>query len=141
MSASQELASGLASSSVGQSLLYSNNPILSRMMAPPAFEGEEIVALGYRLLPHKTSKGYEVLPFSVVSHVNGTAVRNLAHLVELLRDAKGEFLTIDLAGIGPPLVFRRAEVLKATDDILSDEGVRKQYSDDLESVWRGKESK
>ena len=64
-------------------------------------------------------------------------MRNLAHLVELLRDAKGEFLTIDLAGAGAPLVFRREEVLKATEDILSDEGVRKQYSDDLESVWHG----
>ena len=52
--------------------------------------------------------------------------------MELLRDAKGEFLTIDLAGASPPLVFRREEILKATEDILSDEGVRKQYSDDLE---------
>jgi hypothetical protein len=63
------------------------------------------------------------------------AVRNLAHLVELLRDAKDEFLTIDLAGLAAPMVFRRDEALKATDDILSDEGIRKQYSDDLEKVW------
>ena len=34
-----------------------------------------------------------------------------------------------------PLVFRRAEVLQATEDILADEGIRKQYSDDLENVW------
>ena len=33
----------------------------------------------------------------------------------------------------------REEVLKATEDILSDEGIRKQYSDDLEGVWHPKE--
>ena len=42
------------------------------------------------------------------------------------------FLTVDLAGSSPPVVFRRQEILDATDEILSDEGVRKQYSDDLE---------
>ena len=48
-------------------------------MDPPAFAGEEIVTLGYRLFPHTTSKGYTPDPFSVVTHVNGTAVRNLVH--------------------------------------------------------------
>ena len=47
----------------------------------------------------------------------------------------GEFLTIDLAGRAPPIVFRREESLKATEDILSDEGIRRQFSDDLETVW------
>ena len=57
----------------------------------------------------------------------------------MIRNAKDEFLTIDVAGTGSPMVFRREEIFKATDEILSDEGVRKQYSDDLESVWhRGK---
>jgi hypothetical protein len=36
------------------------------------------------------------------------------------------------------LVFRREEVLKASEDILSDEGVRKPYSDDLEDVLHPK---
>jgi S1-C subfamily serine protease len=135
MSASQELSGRLAAGAGATVLMAAKNPLLSRGMDTPAFEGEEIVMLGYGLLPHKTSKGYTPPPFSVVSHVNGTAVRNLAHLVELLRDAKDEFLTIDLAGLAAPMVFRRDEALKATDDILSDEGIRKQYSDDLEKVW------
>jgi S1-C subfamily serine protease len=134
MPAYQDVACYLPSSLV----MYTRSPLLSLVMAHPSFEGEEIVTLGVGLLPHKTSKGYTVSPFSVVTHVNGTAVRNMRHLVTLLRDAKGEFLTIDVAGDCPPLVFRREEVLKATEDILSDEGVRKQYSDDLEDVWHPK---
>jgi hypothetical protein len=136
MAASQDLTVRLAASSWASMLMMQESPLLSRDMDQPAFEGEEIVTLGYGLLPHKTSKGYTLSPFSVVSQVNGTPVRNLAHVVELLRDAKGEFLTVDVAGASPSLVFRREEILKVTDDILSDEGVRKQYSDDLESVWR-----
>ena len=34
----------------------------------------------------------------------------------------------------PPMVFRRDEVLKATEDVLSDEGLREQDSSDLENV-------
>ena len=123
----------------GVRMAMSKSPLLPRRLAHPAFEGEEIVTLGYGLLPHKTSKGYTPPAFAVVERINGTAVRNLVHPVELLRDAKGEFLTVELAGAAAPLVFRRGEMPTATEEILSDEGIRKQYSDDLESVWhRGK---
>jgi S1-C subfamily serine protease len=137
MPASQELAQQL--SGYGAAFfLAAKNPMLGRTLDVQSVPGEEIVTLGAKLLPHKTSKGYNVQPFSVVTHVNGTAVRNLVHLVELLRDAKGEFLTIDLAGLAGSLVFRRQEALAATEDIIGDEGIRKQYSDDLEGVWHGK---
>jgi S1-C subfamily serine protease len=134
--ASQELALGV--SSWGASLAKARNPLVARVVDHPAFEGEEIVTLGMGLLPHKTSKGYELPPFSIVSRINGVAVRNLAHVVEIIRDAKEEFLTVEIAGENVLLVFRRAEILAATDDILSDEGIRKQYSDDLEAVWHAK---
>ena len=140
MPASQDLIHRLDNVVWASMLTMTRSPLLARAMDHPAFAGEEIVTLGYGLLPHKTSKGYRLPPFSVVTHVNGTAVRNLAHLVELIRDAKDEFLTVDLAGSSPPVVFRRQEILDATDEILSDEGVRKQYSDDLESVWHRDES-
>jgi hypothetical protein len=140
LSASQELAGGMTRASGGwiRMMAMAENPLLARLMDKPAFAGEEIVTLGYGLLPHKTSKGFSPPPFSVVSRVDGTPVRSLAHLVALIRDAKGEFLTIDLAGNSGPLVFRREEVLKATDEILADEGIRRQYSEDLEGVWRPK---
>jgi len=127
-----------ASSTWNQLMMVLKSPLLMRIMDQRAYDGEEIVTLGQGLLPHRTSKGCRVLGYSVVTHVNGAAVRNLAHLVELLRDAKGEFLVIDLAGRSPPLVFRREETLKATDEILSDEGIRKQCSDDLEKIWHAR---
>ena len=133
--ATQDVAARFASSAVGAMYTtYYKNPILPRLLDQSSFAGEEIVALTH-LLPHKTSKGYSLPAFSAVSRVNGTQVRNLAHLVELLRDAAGEFLVVELTGPTEPLVFRRAEVLQATEEILADEGIRKQYSDDLENVW------
>ena len=111
MTASQELAGAMSRTGAA------STPLVARQFDPPAFPGEEIVVLGARLLTHKTSKGYKPTPFSVVTRVNGTAVRNFVHLVELLRDAKGEFLTIDLYGYSSPLVFRRSEMAEATEEI------------------------
>jgi S1-C subfamily serine protease len=140
MPASQDFALRVAGVYAGAlRMAMSKSPLLPRVLAHPAFAGEEVVTLGPALLPHKTSKGYTPPPFSVLDRINGTAVRNLVHAVELLRDAQGAFLTIDLAGATAPLVFRRDEMSRASEEILADEGIRKQYSDDLETVWhRGK---
>jgi S1-C subfamily serine protease len=139
MQATQEQLFAMTASPVWRITLgMVKSPLLARQVDRRAFDGEEIVTLGHSLLPHRISKGYRGLGYSVVTHVNGTAVRNLAHVVELLRDAKGEFLTIDLAGRSPPLVFRREEALKATDEILADEGIRRQCSEDLEGIWRAR---
>ncbi len=128
----QDLAGPISSYALYTS--FYRSPLAPRLFKPPAFAGEEIVALT-TLLRHKTSKGYSPPAVSVVAKVDGTKVRNLAHLVELLRDAKGEFVTVECVGPVEPLVFRRAEDVAATEEILSDESIRKQYSDDLEAVW------
>ncbi|MBN1908417.1 MAG: trypsin-like peptidase domain-containing protein [Pirellulales bacterium] len=117
---------------------FKKNPILRRQFDPPAFAGEELVMLAHELLPHRISKGYEGTLLPVVDQINGTKVKNLAHLVELIRDAKGEFLTITFQGRYPPMVFRRQALLDATEDILSDEGIRNQCSPDLKPIWEGK---
>ena len=133
--ATQDVAARVAGSSSGA--MYTTvlkSPLVPRLLDQPSFAGEEIVALTH-LLPHKTSKGYSPPPFCTVSRVNGTKVRNLAHLVELLRDATGEFLVVEPVGPIEPLVFRRAEVLQAGEEIMADEGIRKQFSNDLENVW------
>jgi len=57
----------------------------------------------------------------------------------VLRDAKDEFLTFEFEGRGmEALVFARKDMLAATDDILSDNGVRAQGSADTLAVWNAK---
>jgi hypothetical protein len=75
----------------------------------------------------------------VVYAVNGTRIKSLAHLVAVLRDLKDPFVTIefDQKG-GEALVFSRPAVMAATDDILTDNGVRAQGSPNMLSVWQEK---
>ncbi len=111
-------------------------PLVRRMLDRPAFEGEQLVVVSSPLFPHKLAKGYGNPITRVVKSVNGVAVRNLAHLVEVLRDSKAEFITIEFDGRGgEALVFPRTQTVDATDGILSDNGVRDQGSPDVLAVW------
>jgi S1-C subfamily serine protease len=127
----QELAAQLPAAA----LVATDNPIVTQRSDTPAFEGEQVVALGPRLFPHEISKGYGNDSYAVVEEVDDTKVKNLRHLVELLRGATGEFVTIKLAGKYETLVFRRQGLLASTERILENEGIRNQYSADLRDVW------
>ena len=77
----------------------------------------------------------------VVKSINGTKVRNLSHLVELFRDSKDEFIEVAFDARGTEtIVFRRADMLAATEEILTDNGVRAQGSADTLAVWNGRTS-
>jgi len=128
----------LAMQIVGTGDVYmraSKNPMTLRQFDLPAFPGEELVILTYRLIPHRITKGYGAMTLSVVDTINGVKVKNLAHLVELVRDAKGEFFTVTFAGDSPKLVFRRQDLIDVTEEILADEGIRDQFSPDLKDIW------
>jgi hypothetical protein len=76
----------------------------------------------------------------VLSEVNGTPVRNLRHLVEILRDSREEQLAFKFASAGvlthETIVFNRADLIDATGKILEDNGIRYPYSADLRKVWQ-----
>ncbi len=113
------------------------SPLVTRINDQPAFEGEELVMVPAPFFSHRLTKGYDSPALRVVSKLNNVPVKNLAHLVELVRDSEEEFLEFKFAEIEvETLVFRRQEMLDATEDILTDNGVRKQYSDDLDAVWK-----
>ncbi len=115
------------------------SPLLARVGDKPAFPGEELVVVPSPFFPHKLSSGYADPYYQVVKSINGIKVKNLAHLVEILRDSKDEFIRIDFdARYGETLVFPRAEMLAATDDILTDNGIRSQGSPDTLAVWNAK---
>ncbi len=119
-------------------LSYLGNPLVTRRGDKPAFPGEELVLVSSPFFPHKLAKGYDNSVSRVVHAVNGIAIKNLRHLVEVLRDTKDEFLTIEFAGRGETLVFPRKEMAAATEEILSDNGIRAQASPALLEVWQAK---
>jgi len=134
----QELANALSGPESELYLRSYNNPLLSRQCDCQVFPGEELVVLGDRLLPHEISKGYDATWYAIVEKINGVKVRNLVHLVELIRDARGKYLTVELCGRHDLLVFRREELRDVTEETLADEGIRNRCSDDLKDVWEKK---
>ena len=113
--------------------------MVTRITDKQAFPGERLVVVSSPFFPHKLSKGYSSPLGQVVKTINGVAIKNLAHLVEMLRDCRDEFITIEFDGRGEEtVVFPRAEMVAATDDILTDNGVRSQGSPDLLKIWNEK---
>jgi S1-C subfamily serine protease len=115
------------------------SPLAVRRGDLPRFEGEEMVVVTSPMFPHRIGKGYDN-PFSkIVKEVNGVPIKNLRHFVEVLRDSKQKFTTIRFADkFSETMVFDHQEALKATDEILSDNGIREQASEDLTAVWTKK---
>ena len=136
--ASSEMVQALSSDKFWLAFLAAQrSALLTRATDPQAFEGEEIVIVPSQFFSHRLTKGYGAPALHVVDKVNGTAVKNLVHLVELLRDSKDEFLEFKFGGSqAETIVFRRQEMIDATEDILTDNGIRKQFSDNLQAVWK-----
>ena len=132
--ATQLFLAGLNSAAVG--LAASNSPLSTRRGDRPAFAGEALVVVSSPFFPHKLSKGYSQAQSRVVETINGIKIKNLAHLVATLRDAKEDFIVVDFAGRKyETLVFPRKEMMAETEEILSDNGVRAQGSPDVMAVW------
>jgi len=116
-----------------------NSPLVTRRDDLVRFPGEQLVVVSTRMFAHSITKGYADPVGKVVKDVNGISVKNLRHLVETIRDCKDEFLTFDFAdNFSETLVFDRAEMEKATADILDDNGIdaKKRGSPDILKVWK-----
>jgi S1-C subfamily serine protease len=123
-------------------LNVASSPLVTQLFDAPTPEREELVVVPAPLFPHAISKGYGNVVNSVVSAINGVPVRSLDHLVALLRDLKDEFVVIkfDSKRDGEDMIFRRSEMIAATEEILADNGVRAQGSPDMMQVWQGKDA-
>ncbi len=117
------------------------SPLITRRADQPDFAGEQLVVISSPFFPHKLSKGY-LMPLGWVIHtINDISIRNLGQLVQVLRDANSEFITVEFAGLGmESFVFPRKEALKATESILADNDVRSQGSTDTMEIWQSKRS-
>ena len=114
-------------------------PLVNRMGQRPKFPGERLVVIVHPMFTHPIAKGYSNPFMRVVSTVNGTPIKNLPHLVETLHSLNDEFVTFSFAGSRgvEDIVFRRAEVAAATEEILSDNGIRQPLSPELAPLWNG----
>lgn len=144
--ATAEFATGfgkLPSSSQGPNIFfvmaYAGNPLITRSGDKPAFPGERLVVISSPFFPHRLAQGYSNPATQVVKNVNGISIKNLTHLVEVLRDLKDEFVKLEFHNrTGEASVFARAEMVAATDQILNDNGIRAQGTPDVLKVWSAK---
>ncbi len=118
---------------------FAKSPLLTRALDAPDGELEELVVVSSPFFPHKLANGYSNPAGSVVYSINGMRIRSLRQLVAVLRDLKDPFVTIefDQKG-GEALVFSRPAMVAATEEILTDNGVRAQGSPDTLAVWQSK---
>jgi hypothetical protein len=118
---------------------FNASPLVTRRGDSPDAQHEELVVVSSPFFPHKLVAGYSNRMGGVVESVNGMPVRSLRHLVAILRDLKDDMLVIRFdQREGETIVLPRKEMLAATENILSDNGVRSQGSPDMMDVWNGK---
>ena len=77
----------------------------------------------------------------MIKKFNDVKIKNLKHLVELMRDNKEEYFIFEYAGASyETYVFDREEFLAATEEVLDDNGIRRQGTPELLKVWNEKPS-
>jgi len=141
--ATEDLLTAMGNGPAGGNVLAAfsslGSPLLTRRSEKPAFPGEQLVIIPSPFLSHKLSTGYTPPVLKVVKSVNGIPIRNLIHLVQVLRDAKEALVTIEYATrSAETMVFPRAEMIATTDEILTDNGIRAAGSPDVLAVWNAK---
>jgi S1-C subfamily serine protease len=123
-------------------LAFNASPLVTRRGEHPDAQREELVVVSSPFFPHKLVTGYNNRMGSVIYSINQVPVRSLRHLVALLRDLKDELVVIHFdQRAGETMVLPRKAMLAATEDILTDNGIRQQGSPDMLEVWNGKAGK
>ena len=116
-----------------------SSPLVTRRFDKPAFPGEEIVVVASPLFPHRITNGYDDPNNAVVTEINDIPVKNLRHLVEVVRDLRASQITFKFARSGgfahESMVFNSDELMAATGKILEENGIRYPFSPDLRAVW------
>ncbi len=123
------------------SLSFLGSPLVTRRGEKPAFPGEELVVVAAPSFPHKLVKGYDNAVSRAIRSVNGVPIKNLRHLVEVLRDDRNEFLVFEFFGMGETMIFPRKEMVDSTEELLSDNGIRDQGTPELLEIWKAKPAK
>ncbi len=112
------------------------SPIARNSYQVEEFPGQGFVTVLTPMFTHAITEGYEPLDLPTLKAVNGVEIKNLTHLVETLRELDDEWVVFDWYDVQQEqLVFRRAEIEAATEEILEDNGIRRQMSPQFEEIW------
>lgn len=115
------------------------SPIFSRVGDAPNADLDEIVIIPSPFLPHKITAGYDNPAGAVVARVNGQPIKSLRQMVKVLRELKDPFVRFEFEPADrPAIVFDRSAVEAATEEVLTDNGIRAQASPELLAIWQGK---
>jgi len=114
--------------------MQSSSPLLTRLDDNASDDQEELVLIASGMFSHKITKGYDNPFAQVIEEVNGHKIRSLRHLVKVFNEISGEYIEITFAGsYMETIIFRKDEMEAITEEILTENGIRFQYSDDLKN--------
>ena len=123
---------------------FADSPLNARKNEFARLPGEELVVVSNQFR-HKIADGYVSYTGKVVKSINGTPVKNLHHLVEIVRDSRDDFLrlTFPEGRLTVIMVLDRMEIEAATEQILDDNGIApaRRGSADMMAVWNAKKKK
>ena len=106
--------------------------MVTRLSDTATEEQEQLIVISSRMFSHKITKGYGDPFTQVIKDINGIKIKNIRNLVEVIRDIKKPFVEINYEGnYAETMIFRKDEMEAATEDILSENGIRFQCSSDL----------
>jgi S1-C subfamily serine protease len=112
------------------------SPLLQRQNDKVRFPGEELVVVTAPMLRHKCVRGYTDPVGRVVEEVNGVKIKNLRHLVEVLRDSTDEFITFNFSGHrAEVLILSRKDMAAVTQEVMEENGIPRRGSAELLEVW------
>jgi hypothetical protein len=116
--------------------------LLQRQNDKVRFPGEELVVITAPMFRHKCVRGYSDPVGRVVVDINGVKIKNLRHLVEVLRESKDDFVTFGFAGErADVLVLNRKEMAAVTREVMNDNGIPRRGSPELVELWNPKKKK
>jgi len=123
-------------------LSFIGSPLVTQRGNAPGPQRQDLVVIAAPFFPNRLVEGYGNHTGAVVYSVNGTRIVSLGQLVAVLRDLKSEYVTIDFDGRSiESLVFPRAALTAATQEVLTDNGIRAQGSPDMLAIWQGSAGK
>jgi len=93
------------------------------------FEGEQLVVLT-QVLAHELTMGYDRLENMLLVTINGTKVKHLRHVMELVETCAGEYLRFGLQ-TNHTIVLKTQGAKQATADVLDKHGIPSDRSRDL----------